>query len=79
MLPLITEKQAKSWNRRGLSKLAHRPRIPFLILRRYGQEIGRLQAARKKAKDGADIARKGGVSTSVLNDLNVGVETQTNS
>lgn len=62
-----------------MPELAHRFRTLFLIVSRYGQEIGRLQAARKKAKDGADTARKGGVSTSVLNDLNVGVETQTNS
>ncbi|KAF9779034.1 BRO1-domain-containing protein [Thelephora terrestris] len=38
--------------------------------RKYGQEIGRLQSARKKAKEGIDIARKGGASASVLNDLN---------
>ena len=44
-----------------------------LISHRYGQEIGRLQSARKKAKEGSEFARKGGVSASVLNDLNVGV------
>ena len=46
--------------------------IQFPIPRRYGQEIGRLQSARKKAKEGSDIARKGAISASVLNDLNVG-------
>lgn len=37
---------------------------------RYGQELGRLYSARKRAKEGGDAARRGGVSTSVLNDLN---------
>jgi len=44
-----------------------------LISHRYGQEIGRLQSARKKAKEGSEIARKGGALASVLKDLNVGV------
>ena len=43
------------------------------ILHRYGQEISRLQSARKRAKEGSEMARKGSVSASVLNDLNVGV------
>jgi len=38
---------------------------------RYGQEISRLQSARKMAKEGSDVARRGGVSASVLNDLTV--------
>ena len=50
---------------------ARRDGIQCLIPHRYGQEIGRLQAARKKAKEGSDIARKGAISASVLNDLNV--------
>jgi len=41
---------------------------------RYDQEIGRLQSARKRAKEGSEIARKGGVSASVLNDLTVGAD-----
>ena len=45
-----------------------------LISCRYGQEIGRLQSARKKAKEGSEVARKGGVSASVLNDLIVGAD-----
>jgi len=44
-----------------------------LISHRYGQEISRLQSARKKAKEGSEIARKGGASASVLKDLNVRV------
>jgi len=51
---------------------ARRSGARLLILHRYGQEIGRLQSARKKAKEGSEIARKGGASASVLKDLNVG-------